>query len=78
MDSISNDTTTHNETSEQDTPAAPAPLTDRMSDALQNIIKAAIGSNRKPPRRFRTLLNGTWLGHPLHPAITDIPIGAWL
>jgi len=22
-------------------------------------------------------LNGVWLGHPLHPAITDIPIGAW-
>lgn len=20
---------------------------------------------------------GTWLGHPLHPAVTDIPIGAW-
>src|SRR5262249_49170066 len=25
----------------------------------------------------RSLLNGTWVGHPLHPAITDIPIGAW-
>ena len=23
----------------------------------------------------RDLLNGRWLGHPLHPAITDIPIG---
>lgn len=77
MDSISNDTTTSNESPEQDTTAA-TPLTDRISDALQNIIKAAIGSNRKPPRRFRTLLNGTWLGHPLHPAITDVPIGAWL
>jgi nitrite reductase/ring-hydroxylating ferredoxin subunit/uncharacterized membrane protein len=37
-----------------------------------------IGSNRKPPRRFKTLLHGTWLGHPLHPAITDVPIAAWL
>jgi nitrite reductase/ring-hydroxylating ferredoxin subunit/uncharacterized membrane protein len=61
----------------QDTPA-PSPLTDRISDALQNGIKAVIGSNRKPPRLFRTLLNGTFLGHPLHPAITDVPIGAWL
>lgn len=78
MDSISNDTTTNKGSPEQDSPAAPTPLTDRISDALQNVIKAAIGSNRKPPRRFRTLLNGTWLGHPLHPAITDIPIGAWL
>lgn len=67
----------HHENPDQDAPAT-ALLTDRISDALQNGIKAVIGSNRKPPRRFRTLLNGTLLGHPLHPAITDIPIGAWL
>lgn len=28
-------------------------------------------------RRVKDLLNGTWLGHPLHPALTDVPIGAW-
>lgn len=22
-------------------------------------------------------LSGTWLGHPLHPLLTDLPIGAW-
>ena len=22
-------------------------------------------------------LSGTWLGHPLHPVLTDLPIGAW-
>ena len=53
-------------------------LTDHMSDVIQQGIKAVIGSNRKPPRRFKTLLHGTWLGHPLHPAITDVPIAAWL
>lgn len=63
---------------DQQTPPMPAPISDRISDALQNLTKALIGSNRRPPRRFRTLLNGTWLGHPLHPAITDVPIGAWL
>lgn len=59
---------------------APAPpsATDRISDGLQTVIKALIGSNRKPPRRFKSLLHGTWLHHPLHPAITDVPIGAWL
>ena len=79
MHEISDDTANHDspERSEQDTPA-PSPLTDRISDALQNGITAVIGSNRKPPRLFRTLLNGTFLGHPLHPAITDVPIGAWL
>ena len=28
-------------------------------------------------RRLKMFLNGTWVGHPLHPVLTDIPIGAW-
>ncbi|HXO59786.1 MAG TPA: DUF2231 domain-containing protein, partial [Candidatus Acidoferrum sp.] len=31
----------------------------------------------KPGHDLKTLANGTWLGHPLHPVLTDIPIGAW-
>jgi nitrite reductase/ring-hydroxylating ferredoxin subunit/uncharacterized membrane protein len=27
--------------------------------------------------RVKSLLSGTWLGHPLHPMLTDIPIGSW-
>jgi nitrite reductase/ring-hydroxylating ferredoxin subunit/uncharacterized membrane protein len=30
-----------------------------------------------PPGRARDVLHGTWLGHPLHPALTDLPIGLW-
>lgn len=77
MHEISNDAAP-DEAQEQATSETPGPLTDRISDVLQTGIKAIIGSNRKPPRHFRTFLNGTWLGHPLHPAITDVPIGAWL
>lgn len=29
-------------------------------------------------RPIKDLLNGTWLGHPLHSAITDVPIGTLL
>ena len=25
----------------------------------------------------KSLLSGTWLGHPLHPMLTDLPIGSW-
>lgn len=32
----------------------------------------------RPVRPLKDLLNGTWLGHPLHPAVTDVPIGALL
>ena len=28
-------------------------------------------------RPLKLFLNGTWLGHPLHPLLTDVPIGAW-
>lgn len=30
-----------------------------------------------PQGPAKDLLSGTWLGHPLHPLLTDIPIGAW-
>ncbi len=53
-------------------------LTDRISEGAQNVIKAIVGSNRKPPRLFKSLLNGAYLGHPLHPVLTDVPITAWI
>jgi nitrite reductase/ring-hydroxylating ferredoxin subunit/uncharacterized membrane protein len=28
-------------------------------------------------QKVRNFLHGTWLGHPFHPAITDLPVGAW-
>jgi nitrite reductase/ring-hydroxylating ferredoxin subunit/uncharacterized membrane protein len=27
-------------------------------------------------RPIKDVLNGTWLGHPVHPALTDVPVGA--
>ena len=32
----------------------------------------------RPIRPLKDFLNGTWLGHPLHAAATDIPIGTLL
>jgi nitrite reductase/ring-hydroxylating ferredoxin subunit/uncharacterized membrane protein len=34
-------------------------------------------ADRIGPGPVKDLLSGTWLGHPLHPVLTDIPIGAW-
>lgn len=56
----------------------PQPFAERLSDTLQHLIQVVVGSQRKPPRRLRSLLNGTWFGHPLHPVITDLPITAWM
>lgn len=61
-----------------DPEASSPPMIERISDSLQGVIKAVIGSNRRPPRRFKSLLSGVWLRHPLHPMLSDIPIGAWM
>jgi nitrite reductase/ring-hydroxylating ferredoxin subunit/uncharacterized membrane protein len=52
--------------------ASIAPL-DPVSDSLQAAVRNALA---KAPQPFRDLLDGTWLGAPLHPALTDVPIGA--
>ena len=32
----------------------------------------------RPVRPIKDVLNGTWLGHPLHSALTDVPVGSLL
>lgn len=48
---------------------------DTLADPLQNWMRSL---SRFPAwRRLKDVLHGTWLGHPVHPSVTDIPIGAW-
>jgi nitrite reductase/ring-hydroxylating ferredoxin subunit/uncharacterized membrane protein len=44
------------------------PLGERAQELL-----AGVFAERRPLKDF---LNGTWLGHPVHPAVTDVPVGA--
>jgi len=30
------------------------------------------------PQSLRDALHGVWLGHPLHPVLVQVPVGAWL
>src|SRR5689334_16555772 len=69
--------TSNTDDTPSEAPAASAPFVDRLSDGLARAVGAIVGSQRKPPRLLKSFLNGVWLGHPLHPAITDIPIGVW-
>ncbi len=50
---------------------------DRLSDQLQPLVKDAFKSAGPAGREVKNFLHGTWLGHPLHPALTDVPLGAW-
>jgi nitrite reductase/ring-hydroxylating ferredoxin subunit/uncharacterized membrane protein len=45
------------------------------ADPLQKAIRSAFVG--PPGREAKNFLHGTWLGHPLHPALTDVPVGAW-
>lgn len=46
---------------------------DRVGDRLQRVVQATLR-----PQRVRDLLHGVWLGHPLHPAMVQVPVGAWI
>jgi nitrite reductase/ring-hydroxylating ferredoxin subunit/uncharacterized membrane protein len=46
---------------------------DGLSDRLQPVVRDAVAATG---RRGADLLDGVWLGAPLHPALTDVPVGA--
>jgi len=48
---------------------------DPLADVLQKVTAAVYRG--RVGRSVKSLFNGTWLGHPLHPVLTDIPLGAW-
>jgi nitrite reductase/ring-hydroxylating ferredoxin subunit/uncharacterized membrane protein len=50
---------------------------DPVSDTLQKAVTQAYASGGTAGQQVKNLLSGTWLGHPLHPLLTDVPIGAW-
>lgn len=50
---------------------------DRIADGLQPAVGRFFDGLGPARRRVKNFLHGTWLGHPLHPVLTDIPIGAW-
>lgn len=46
-------------------------------DGVAGVLASVAGLLAPPGSRRGDLLNGTWLGHPLHPVLTDVPIGFW-
>ncbi|WP_431682432.1 DUF2231 domain-containing protein [Kitasatospora sp. KL5] len=43
------------------------PVSERLHGLLQQV-----------PGPVRDALHGVWLGHPLHPAVVQVPVGCWL
>jgi nitrite reductase/ring-hydroxylating ferredoxin subunit/uncharacterized membrane protein len=49
-----------------------------VADWVQAVVGSFYGFLGRPGRLLKDLLHGTKiLGHPLHPALTDVPLGAW-
>ena len=53
------------------------PWLDKLSTPLQNWVSKLYGHPKQPSYKVKDALNGVWLGHPLHPALVYLPIGAW-
>jgi nitrite reductase/ring-hydroxylating ferredoxin subunit/uncharacterized membrane protein len=45
---------------------------DRVVEPVQQVVR------RLPPGRVRDALHGVWLGHPVHPVLVQVPVGAWM
>ncbi len=50
------------------------PFLDEIADRVQPKVQEAID---RGGTRVRNVLDGVWFGSPLHPAMTDVPVGSW-
>jgi nitrite reductase/ring-hydroxylating ferredoxin subunit/uncharacterized membrane protein len=50
------------------------PWLDTIAEKVQPVVREAVD---KGGVTLRDALDGTWLGAPLHPALSDVPIGSW-
>ena len=50
---------------------------DTASGAVQNAVTSVYQRAGEAGQAVKDALHGTWMGHPLHAAITDVPVGAW-
>jgi nitrite reductase/ring-hydroxylating ferredoxin subunit/uncharacterized membrane protein len=50
------------------------PFLDRIADGVQPKVQEVV---ERGGTTVRNVLDGVWFGSPLHPAITDVPVGSW-
>ena len=56
---------------------AEQPELDQVAKPLSEAVRAAYRNTGVVGGAVKNALHGVWLHHPLHPVLTDIPIGAW-
>lgn len=55
--------------------SASSPWLDKPANLLQKALTPLLGDHG--PQGVKDLLYGTWVGHPLHPFLTDVTLGAF-
>jgi nitrite reductase/ring-hydroxylating ferredoxin subunit/uncharacterized membrane protein len=50
--------------------------TDALDAVMDPARRAVRGALR--PQGLKDLLHGSWLGHPLHPVLVQVPVGSWI
>jgi len=53
------------------------PALDAIATPLSRAIRVAYDSAGPAGQQAKNAMHGVWLGHPLHPVFTDLPLGAW-
>src|SRR5512134_2441288 len=53
------------------------PALQEQGSQLAQIVHKLVLRGGETVRRGVDILHGTWLGHPLHPVLTDVVVGAW-
>src|SRR2546423_14418454 len=49
---------------------------DKLANPIQQWVLRLFRPTGQPKRKVKDILNGTWLGHPVHSVLTGIPIRA--
>jgi len=52
---------------------ADTPRLDTFVTPLSNLVNKLLR-----PQALKDVLHGVWLGHPIHPPLAQVPIGAWM
>jgi nitrite reductase/ring-hydroxylating ferredoxin subunit/uncharacterized membrane protein len=53
------------------------PALDKIAQPLSKAVRGAYEAGGPVGQRAKDAVHGVWLGHPLHPVFTDVPLGAW-
>jgi nitrite reductase/ring-hydroxylating ferredoxin subunit/uncharacterized membrane protein len=57
--------------------AVDSPALDRIAEPLSKAVRGAYEAAGATGQQLKDAAHGVWLGHPLHPVFTDLPLGAW-